>query len=277
MPYVGVVTDSLYAHLIPGLIVLFAINSGFQHKPFIAVYAIWLFLMGVRNIMSHHLVDYYNDLESETVTSATRYGKNKVKKIMNFIISPLEVFFFIFFLALFKWPLAWIIPVYLVYIFYVYQREMIFVTQNVYDWTSEEKNNYNFLGGVVLNEFYEKWLSIIILMMLTWKSPIFLLILILHLLLFARNTLDFKKDYRIFKNLFLAKIYWFLARVLYYNMFMKTKHFLYWKISSVKDFIYWGIYDKGGKFVKYKIIGKLKHLVYWSFYKKNLKEKDDEG
>ena len=241
-PLVGVLTDALYAHVLPGLIVLFTIVPPEQATPFLlTTFGLWMFFVGVRNILSHHLIDYENDKLSATVTSATYFGKSKVKNCMNFMVSPLESILFLSTLLYLGTPIAWIVLCFILYVVYVYNRELIFVKEHINDWSTEQKENYNFIGGLLLNEFYEKWLPVILLILLCTQNVQFVFILFLHVLLFMNNLKDFNKDYRIIKDLFFVRAYWFLAGIIadifYYQSYLRLKHFVYWKIykSLVKN------------------------------------------
>lgn len=239
-PLVGIFVDALYAHLIPGLVVLICF-LGVKYKPIIYVlFTVWQLAVGVRNILAHHLVDFKNDRGSGTVTSTTLYGTDRIKKIMNFLVSPFEFIAFISLLAFLNSPLFWIIPIYILYVLYVFNRELIFLRQNKSTWSSELQNSYNFIGGVILNEFYEKWLPIIALGILCFMNPFFLILALIHSILFYKNILVFKKDYMILKNIILSQIYWWLVKnfyayflnPVYYKFFGTIKHFIYWKIHE---------------------------------------------
>lgn len=288
-PLFGILVDALYAHLIPGLIVLISI-IGLGISPIILTFfCLWQIAVGIRNILSHHLVDFYNDSNSGTSTSATYYGKSKIKKIMNFIVSPIELIAFVALLAVLTQHLFWIIPFYLLYIIFTYNRELVFLRQQKTSWSLEEQENYNFIGGVLLNEFYEKWFPVVVLFMLSFTNPVFLVISVLHCLLFYNTIIDFKKDYMIVKNIILSQMYWWFVRhfytyflhPVYYKFFGNVKHFIYWKIyAQLKDFLYWevygNIYHKYIRYWYYNFYGKLKHFVYWKIYKSLINKNDGE-
>ena len=271
-PRIGVLVDAWYAHLIPGLVVFVSIaNPEFRSASFI-IFCIWQTSAGIRNILAHHLVDFSNDTNSNTTTSATFFGKAIVRKTMNFIVSPLEVLSFIGLLILLKSPVSFIALAYIAYIIYVYHRELIFLRQNKTSWSIREQETYNFIGGVLLNELYERWFPIISLGMLCYINPWFIILTAIHFIIFYNTIMEFKKDYMILKNIIISQIYWwFIANLykyflhpVYYSFFGRIKHFVYWKIySKFKDFLYWQLWC----FLYYKVYGKFKHYIYWNYIK----------
>lgn len=255
-PIIGVLTDAIYAHLIPGLVVLLVIypEIGMQ-KIALVVFILWVLMTGIRNILSHHLVDFENDTLSNTSTSVTQYGKLRIRRLMNHVISPIEILLFIAMLGFFDSTAFIIIPLYIFYLIYIYFREVLFLKIVKYDWSIKEQENYNFLGGVALNEFYEKWLPVVCLFILSFTNYWMLVLLFIHVAVFFRSVTDFKKDYKILKNIILTKLYWKLVHLFYYKLFCGIKHFIYWKIL----FKSWTI-------VRYKLYARFKHYIYWNIY-----------
>ena len=188
--------------------------------------------------------DFANDHISGTKTSAVVFGKVKMKRLMNYIISPIEIGFFLAFLFLLQASIAFLAVGFVIYATWIFNRELIFVTANKHNWSPEKQDAYNFIGGVLLNEFYENWLPLICLMALIWHNYLLWPLIIVHIILFRSNIVEFRKDYLILKNLIFAKVYWTsvsagytfagiikkLVCFLYYEIFGRIKHYIYWKI-----------------------------------------------
>jgi 4-hydroxybenzoate polyprenyltransferase len=236
-PVIAIITDSLYAHVIPGLMVFYTIKHPDTISFFALVFVAWLFLSGVRNIINHHIDDFANDTLSGTRTSAVAAGKIKMKRIMNYLISPLEIIAFLTLLILLWAQLPFICIAYPLYMAWVFNRELIFVKANKHIWTREEQESYNFMGGVVLNEFYEKWFPLICLLFFIAGNLALWPLLIVHTVLFFYNIRQFYKDYLIVKNLILVKVYWItkvyskeIIKFVYYKIYARIKHFIYWNL-----------------------------------------------
>lgn len=239
-PILGVVVDSLYAHLIPGIIVYFTILSSVESPIYLAVCLFWMLVVGLRNIVNHQLSDFENDKRSGTVTTVIVMGKQQMKQVMNHLLLPCEVIIFLLFLGLSKQ--TGFVLLFFIFAIWVFNRELIYVRANKHSWSKEEQDRYSFLGGILPNEFYEKWFPLYSLFFLVCYNPHLWYFLIIHVFLFLNLIIDFKKDYLILKNLILKVLYWRIVimaykliggvkRVilfLYYKIYCKTKHFIYW-------------------------------------------------
>ncbi|MBN2776016.1 MAG: UbiA family prenyltransferase [Bacteroidales bacterium] len=85
----GVFSDSLFSFVIPALISVFIIDA--FHNIVVSFYLtlgfiLWLFLIGLRSILSHQKIDYENDIASGISTFAQRLGKNLTKTFIIIII-----------------------------------------------------------------------------------------------------------------------------------------------------------------------------------------------
>lgn len=94
--WLSIVFDSMYAYVIWGFIVLKLTETDFGFTYF--CYLFWLFLFGLRGILTHQISDFTNDLITHTTTTATQFGVEKVQVFQKFIIPPIELIFFFFFL-----------------------------------------------------------------------------------------------------------------------------------------------------------------------------------
>jgi hypothetical protein len=62
--FLGIITDALYAQVIPCLLAVYTfskIANTTLHIKLIALYTIWLLLVGIRNIIKHQIEDFEND------------------------------------------------------------------------------------------------------------------------------------------------------------------------------------------------------------------------
>ncbi len=74
--FFNIITDAVYAFVIPGFIIFFTVYGAYESAPFLVfiLFLIWTFLMGIRGILYHYIKDYFNDLTSNTKTLATKIG-----------------------------------------------------------------------------------------------------------------------------------------------------------------------------------------------------------
>lgn len=243
-PVLGVVVDSLYAHLVPGIIVYFAIFTSVESLICVILFMFWMVLTGLRNIISHQLSDFDKDKMSGTRTTVIVFGKLQMRQVMNHLLLPFEIIAFLLFFWFSK-QIGFVL-LFFVFAIWVFNRELIYVKANKHSWSKEEQECYSFLGGVIPNEFYEKWFPISSLFFLVYNNPHFGYLLIIHVLLFNNRITDFKKDYLVLKNLILKVVYWRIVTLAYkfVGKIKKAILFLYYKIyCKIKHFIYWNFYQ----------------------------------
>ncbi len=175
----GVITDALYAHLVPALLAAYTFYTftGKQMSQDVLLLSFlgsWQLLLGIRNICFHQLKDYDNDIRSGTNTFATGYGFQKTKLLVIKLILPLELLAFLGFVFLISctFPLfAAGIAAYWIYKFFS-ERKAI------------PQFNYMDYAYKFLDDLYIQWLPLVILLLLCFRSLQFLPVLLLHLLLF---------------------------------------------------------------------------------------------
>lgn len=183
----GVVLDSLYAHVVPAMFAIYTFSlmysKTFFTGPFGETYALlflWAFLTGVRNILVHQLDDRENDAVSNTRTFVGRFGAGRITKWILYGLQPLEFAAFIGVLVTFPHAPV-LVAVYFVFIaLYSLKRRQKIMS------SGEGKTQYliRFINDQWLNEFYEKWLGLLLLTCMGFQEPMFWNLIPLHLLLF---------------------------------------------------------------------------------------------
>lgn len=179
----GLLADALYAHVIPALLAswTFFLLIG-QSYPlftlFAATLACWQFVSGLRNILSHQIKDYQNDLTSQTRTWVTHIGLERAQKILIKRLVPLEFISFLMFLIVLQLEIIYLLPIVFIYWIFAYQK----FKRKKEDITELPVKHFT---NIILDDFYIKWLPLIIL-----SSIIFILtevrtVLFIHLLLFS--------------------------------------------------------------------------------------------
>ncbi|MEH2135979.1 UbiA family prenyltransferase, partial [Nostoc sp.] len=175
----GAVADAATVHAIPTLLVA-TVFSSLTATPQSGSYSLaivataWAFGVGVRGILLHQIWDRENDLKSGIKTLATKFGVQSLRIWINYIVFPLEAILSggLFLLISQSAPL-FIVP------FTIYLFLLFFSTEyDEFDPSPSQK------AYVVLHDFYEVWLPLSLLTLLSFRQPVFLIILALHIILF---------------------------------------------------------------------------------------------
>lgn len=195
---IGVITDALYAQVIPCLLAIytyFMIVSGVTlNKTILIPFTTWLLFSGCRNILNHQIEDYANDLNTKTKTFVVTNGIPITQNSIMYFFAPIE--FILFFTVLLLLPPFNIIlcTIYLLFaisyliVFYLKSNQTLFI---------DRKQLFQFINQKLLNEFYEIHLPILLLILFSIKNKDFIWILFLNILLF------FPIFYRYAKGFFL--------------------------------------------------------------------------
>lgn len=98
--FLGLVTDSLYAHALPCLLAMITFAAiGNENDPldpdadifpYLLIAVAWQFALGLRNILLHQMKDAENDRQSGLSTLVTKVGDRKTFLILTNLMIPLE-------------------------------------------------------------------------------------------------------------------------------------------------------------------------------------------
>ncbi|MCJ8288273.1 MAG: glycosyltransferase [Crocinitomicaceae bacterium] len=177
--FLGVITDSLYAHVVPGFLAswTFYLVGGEHYQNFFyfaTSLSIWQLFSGIRNIISHHYKDYENDQASGTKTFATQIGKEKVYKLMSRVFIPLEVISVLVFLFVIQLEIDFLVIVLLVFLFVAWSNYR----------KGESETPAKHFTNTFLDRFYIHWFPYLILFSLAFGLLDFWGITLLHILIF---------------------------------------------------------------------------------------------
>lgn len=180
----GIICDSLYAQVIPCILAIhtfYLIGDNFEYKnEMLYFYVLWLFVLGIRNILLHQLEDYLNDKNTNTQTFATTYGLSQTKIIIKY-----SIFFELFFFSLFLYCLPKVN--FIVIVFYIAYLFLLLLLKN--------KFSFFFVNERVLNEFYEIHLPILLLVLYTLQEPKFIYFLVFNIVLLSPIYYKFGKGF----------------------------------------------------------------------------------
>ncbi|MEH2003237.1 MAG: tetratricopeptide repeat protein [Nostoc sp.] len=175
----GAVADAATVHAIPTLLVA-TVFSSLMATPQSGSYSLaivataWAFWVGVRGIILHQIWDRENDLKSGVKTLATKFGVESLRFWINYIVFPLEaILSAVLVLLIYQSAPLLIVP------FTVYLLLLFFSTE--YDDLDPSPSQKSY---VILHDFYEVWLPLSLLTLLSFRQPLFLILLALHIILF---------------------------------------------------------------------------------------------
>jgi 4-hydroxybenzoate polyprenyltransferase len=180
---IGLLVDALYAHVVPAILAswTFYLAGGKEYEyilPFLITIGIWQLVSGIRNILSHQIKDYHNDIKSGISTFVTKRGLDGLEQKLRKYMLPLEVVTFIASLLFIQIEVTYLGPILSIYWLVVLAK---FPKKLEDKSESEFKHNTN----VFLDDFYIKWLPTIVI-----SNGIFIdleirYLLLIHLILFT--------------------------------------------------------------------------------------------
>ncbi len=182
----GIIADALYAQVIPCLLAVYTFskigNTTFSHWSLV-IYAFWLLIVGIRNILKHQVDDWENDIRTNTKTFVTQHGTAMAEKISFYFVFPLEIILFFTLLFILDFVYNSIAILYILYLIYIYLN-----------WKSN-LSKYHTINARGFNEFYEIHLPILLLLYFSIYNTTFILVLLFHAFLFFSIYYNYIKGY----------------------------------------------------------------------------------
>ncbi|MFT5779505.1 MAG: 4-hydroxybenzoate polyprenyltransferase [Crocinitomicaceae bacterium] len=180
---IGLLADALYAHVVPAILAswTFFIAGGKEYEymlPFLITLGIWQLVSGIRNILSHQIKDYHNDLKSGISTYVTKRGLEGLEPKLRKYMMPLEVMLFIAIMLFIQIEVTYLLPILSLYWLVALYR---------FPKTIEDKSETEFKHNtnVFLDNFYIKWLPTIIVSNGIFINMEIRYILLIHIILFT--------------------------------------------------------------------------------------------
>ncbi|HIA12133.1 MAG TPA: hypothetical protein EYN38_11535 [Flavobacteriales bacterium] len=198
----GILSDAFYGHVNPILVTIFTfVIISETYFWDVALYPIglivfWAMSKGIRNIMLHQLDDRKNDLKTGSDTFVLRIGALKSVNKINRLILPIEITLVSALVFMASTILPFFYVGFLVFLFFTWLKF------NGPKFLVMPRRQFTFKFLYFMNNFYEEWLAILILMFLSLDRPVFLVLLVIHLILFPHIPRNFYLDLKdIGKNL----------------------------------------------------------------------------
>jgi 4-hydroxybenzoate polyprenyltransferase len=180
--FLGIITDSLYAHTIPALLALTAFEQHGDfpfstHRGLWGSLILWQFFLGIRNILFHQIADYENDIKSGVRTFVTTVSVIKTEQLLQKLFIPFEIITFLFFCFVLSFAyLSMALALLIIYILFLsYQRSA---------YLSSTHPVYRKFCYFFLDDFYIEWLPIIFLLCLLTIDIRYSILLLIHILFF---------------------------------------------------------------------------------------------
>ena len=180
----GLITDALYAHVVPAILAswTFYLVIGKTYKQFylfLVILVAWQLFSGIRNILSHQIKDYENDLLSGTNTWVTQKGIPTATLLLKSCITVESLAFlcFIGIIGLQISFLPWIYGIYLIVAIYAFAKAK----------KKKQETPAKHFTNIFLDHFYTQWMPILILVSIIFIPTEVSLVLLVHLVLFARS------------------------------------------------------------------------------------------
>jgi len=156
-PIVAIITDALYAFVIPSILAwhTFDISSNFnynqgQYSHYVFLF-LWMFALGVRHILSHHVVDRFNDEKTETPNLANQIAPLSIKRFTERFLFPVELLGSVaFFVSLLRFSEHLVLGIVLVILFFGFKhfRGILPFFEVPFSGTSLDKFNAFYLGAI---------------------------------------------------------------------------------------------------------------------------------
>ena len=188
----GIVADAFYGHLNPVLITLavFTITpaTGNWHFIFMLVIFLLCFVKGMRNILLHQIEDRKKDLEAQSNTAVIKYGPWRIINFINHFLFPAEIFLLVCLMLIISVHIPpFIIPLILFAVF-------SYLKMSGWKIGYADRRLLEFKFSYFMNDFYENWLPVFTLIILSVYQHQFVFLLILHLILFPGFIMKLVKD-----------------------------------------------------------------------------------
>jgi 1,4-dihydroxy-2-naphthoate octaprenyltransferase len=184
----GVFADAAGALLFPALVAVALVYRDGGSEPallWLAAVALWALAYGLRGILWHQLLDAEADRAAGTATFVLRTPRTRVLQISHYLIFPTELTA----LSLLLWQVPSWLPAVALIFYMVAARHKL----RVFRMTAvivDPKPRYM----IVLNDYYDVFLPIALLLACALRWPIAGLALAVHLVLFPRRAREVARE-----------------------------------------------------------------------------------
>ena len=188
----GVICDAFYGHLNPVLITIgvfgFAEVSGIWPYLFVVLLSFVCSIKGIRNILLHQIEDRKKDEAAHLNTAVIKYGPWRIINFINHYLFPAEIFFLVCLIVVMSIHIPPLIILLLCFSIISYLK------MSGWKIGYADRRLLEFKFTYFMNDFYEGWLPVFMLIILSVYRHEFVFLLILHLILFPNFIIKLFKD-----------------------------------------------------------------------------------
>lgn len=196
----GTVADTIYGHLNPVFITLTSFFPfecwGQWNTFFLSVLFLVCCTKGLRNILLHQLSDRKKDKLANIQTTSSKFGPISVINFINIFLIPIEGIFLFALIIVISAKIPPLIISFFIFVVLSYLKfsgwKLIYLP----------KRQLKFKFFYFLNDYYEGWVPIFFLVILSALKSTFLFLLILHLIVFPSFIIKLWKDFKIIRENF---------------------------------------------------------------------------
>jgi 4-hydroxybenzoate polyprenyltransferase len=182
----GLVADALYAQVVPALLAAHTFHAltrrsyeGFT--AFAAMLGAWQLFFGLRSVLTHQLADAEHDRAAGTSTYVLRHGAQSSQRFLAFVLAPLELATWVGFTALAAATMPILAPAWPIYVAVTAVVIKVHHRQALATPLCDRLDRF-------LNEYYLRWMPLVILVGLCLRDGRMIALLLLHVAIF-RNGL----------------------------------------------------------------------------------------
>ena len=196
----GAILDAFYGHLNPVMITLATFGlyplSGYWYYSVIALVSVLCFTKGIRNILLHQIEDRKKDDSAKINSVVLKYGTWRVINFVNDLLFPAEVFFLICLTLVMSIHIPpCIIPL-------IFFGVLSYLKLNGWKLGYADRRLLEFKFTYFMNDYYEGWLPVFLLIIISVYRHEFIFLLILHLILFPMFAINLVRDVKTIKQNF---------------------------------------------------------------------------
>jgi 4-hydroxybenzoate polyprenyltransferase len=191
----GIVVDAFYGHLNPVMISIcvFGFESYWQIGKvwdylFVSLLVIVCSIKGIRNILLHQIEDRKKDEAAGLNTAVIKYGPWRVINFINYYLFPAEIFFLVCLMVIMSIHIP---PLIIPLIFFAI---ISYLKMSGWKIGYADRRLLEFKFTYFMNDFYEGWLPVFMLITLSVYRHEFVFLLILHLIFFPKFIMNLFKD-----------------------------------------------------------------------------------
>jgi hypothetical protein len=173
----------------------FSILAGsWASRWFPVALALWTFTVGVRHLLQHQVIQLESDATAGARTHAVRRGRESTLRLIAGRVLPMEVTAFSFLLGIIGSSMMLIPVTFLIYALWQLSKFRFLWLSRLSLAASPDPDRVTVAGTLVMTRFYERWLPVLILALLSLKAAPYTILLVIHIILFRTGFADMLDD-----------------------------------------------------------------------------------